>query len=111
MEITTSTHDDIFILRVEGDLKTPDSNEIYDIVKKKVELGQKKILIDLGGVKFMNSIGIGVLIRAYTTTKTNGGQLKLAAIDEKVKGVLTVTNLHSVFEEYDSVEKALADFE
>lgn len=111
MEIKQSEKNDILIISILGDMKTPESNEVYEIVKKELASGRKKILVDLAQVKFMNSFGIGVLIRSYTSTKTAGGNLKLAAIDERVKGVLTVTNLNKVFEEYDTVDAALNDFE
>jgi anti-sigma B factor antagonist len=67
------------------------------------------VVVDLGKVDWMNSVGLGMLISALTSTKNAGGRLVLANID-KIESILTITRLISVFEHYDSRDAALASF-
>jgi anti-anti-sigma factor len=55
----------------------------------------------------MNSTGIGILIRTYTTLINNGGDLKLASLDDKIEGVLSITKLMQVLPEYKTIDEAI----
>ncbi|MCX4242538.1 STAS domain-containing protein [Paraliomyxa miuraensis] len=71
---------------------------------------QRLAKIDLAGVTYIDSSGVGELVGAYTTAANQGGQLKLAAISIKVVDVLRMTHLIQVFETYDTVDEAVASF-
>lgn len=64
----------------------------------------------MSDVKFVDSSGLGNIVRAFSTVKEAGGQLKLAGKSDKVQGVLSITKLNSVFELYPSVEDASKSF-
>lgn len=85
----------------------PGISGFQDAIVEALNNRKKRIIIDLSGVKYINSIAIGVLIRALTTTRNFGGDLVLAALPYKVKGVLSITRLDSVFEIFEDVEEAV----
>ncbi len=99
------------VVEVKGKLEGgPGASEFQDMIASKIDEGEKKFVVDLGDVKYVNSTGIGILIRAYTTLKNAGGDMKLAAISDKVQGVLSITKLDSVFDYYDTVNDAARSF-
>jgi anti-sigma B factor antagonist len=73
--------------------------------------GKKKILLNLAGVKNIDSSGIGELIANYTTIKREGGQLKLLNLTEKIQNLLVITKLLTVFDSYDNEAEALSSFQ
>ncbi len=89
----------------------PDSQEFQDLLHKFLEENKKNIIVDLGGVKFMNSTGLGMLISGYTSVKNNGGSLKLANATEKINSLLVITKLITIFENFSSVDKAAESFD
>lgn len=88
----------------------PEANEFHDELKRTVAGGQRKIVIDLGGVEWMNSSGLGMLISALTTVKNAGGEMKLARATEKITSLLVITKLTSVFESHPTLEAAIGSF-
>jgi anti-sigma B factor antagonist len=70
--------------------------------------GISKVVIDLGGVKWINSSGLGVLMAAMTTLKNSEGKMKLANVTEKVESLLMITQLIRIFETFDSVDRAVS---
>jgi anti-sigma B factor antagonist len=73
--------------------------------------GKKKILLNLAGVNYVDSSGIGELIANYTTDKRQGGQLKLLNLTEKIQNLLVITKLLTVFDTFDNEAEALKSFE
>jgi anti-sigma B factor antagonist len=67
--------------------------------------------LNLGGVKYIDSSGIGELIANYTTLKRGGGQLKLLNLTDRVQNLLVITKLLTVFDAYDNEAEALKSFE
>ena len=111
MAYKVETKDDVTILIIKGNLRGgPDTVEIHDKVKELVESGNKKVILDMGGVKWMNSSGLGNMLACYTTMKNNGGDLKLARIDDKVKNVFMITQMEQIFDTYETVEGAMVGF-
>jgi len=89
----------------------PDAAKLLDDIRKLRDQGKKYIVIDLGKVKFMNSSGLGMLISALTTIRNAGGDIRLANVGKKIKSLLIITRLITVFKHYDSVEEAVKSFE
>lgn len=83
---------------------------LREAVRGLLEKGTKSILINLGGVDYVDSSGIGELVSCYTTTKNQGGQLKLLNLTKKIKDLLQITKLLTVFETYDDEAEAVASF-
>jgi anti-sigma B factor antagonist len=72
--------------------------------------GQKKILLNLGEVSYIDSSGIGELVSAFTTVTNAGGQLKLLNLTKRVKDLLQITKLYTVFDVHDSEVSAVRSF-
>ena len=81
-----------------------------EAVRRLLEQGHKNLLIDLGQVDYVDSSGIGELVSCYTTTKNQGGQLKLLNLTKKIKDLLSITKLLTVFETFDDEGSALASY-
>lgn len=84
--------------------------QIRDRIKDLLADGQKRILLNLGDVNYIDSAGLGALISSYTTTKRQGGQLKLVNLTKRIQDLLAITKLITVFETYDNEAEALASF-
>lgn len=83
---------------------------LRDIVKDMLSKGQKKILLNLGDVNYIDSSGIGELVSAYTTVKNQGGELKLLNLTKKVHDLLQITKLYTVFDVKDDEASAIKSF-
>jgi anti-sigma B factor antagonist len=83
---------------------------LRETVRRLLDEGKKKILLNLGDVSYVDSSGIGELVSSYTTTNNNGGQLKLLNLTKKIQDLLMITKLLTVFETFDSEDTAVASF-
>jgi len=102
---------DVTILDLDGEVRIGDSaTALRSSIRDLVAGGSQKILLNLGGVKYIDSSGIGELIANYTTVGRTGGQLKLLNLTEKVQDLLVITKLLTVFDVYDNEAEALASF-
>lgn len=72
--------------------------------------GHKKILLNLGEVSYIDSSGIGEMVSGFTTVTNNGGQLKLLGLSKRVKDLLQITKLYTVFEAFDDEAEAIRSF-
>lgn len=111
MAIKEQIQGDVAVIELKGKLMGgPETSAIHEKVKNLVDDGIKKVVIDLGKVKWMNSTGLGALMGAMTTLRNHGGELKLANVTEKVQSLFMITKLITIFETYEGVDKAVADF-
>ena len=102
---------DVAILDLDGEVRIGDSaTALRSAIRELVSGDSKKILLNLAGVKYIDSSGIGELIANYTTVGRTGGQLKLLNLTEKVQDLLVITKLLTVFDVYDNEADALASF-
>jgi anti-sigma B factor antagonist len=102
---------DITILDMSGAVRIGQGSvALRDSVRTLVEEGKKKILLNLGGVNYIDSSGIGELIANYTTVSRDGGQLKLLNLTDKIQNLLVITKLLTVFDSYDNEAEALNSF-
>lgn len=103
---------DVDVIEFKGKLEGgPGASDFQDFIAEKIDAGRNKFVVNLADVKFVNSTGIGILIRAFTTLKNSGGDMKLAEVSDKVSGVLSITKLNSVFSFYDTVNDAVKSYE
>jgi|ERR1041384_200741 anti-sigma B factor antagonist len=101
---------DVTILDLDGEIRIGESaGALRTAIRELVAGGSQKILLNLGGVKYIDSSGIGELIANYTTVGRTG-QLKLLNLTEKVQDLLVITKLLTVFDVYDNEADALASF-
>jgi anti-sigma B factor antagonist len=75
-----------------------------------IQQGQKKVLLNLGDVSYVDSAGLGEIVQSYATVTKNGGTLKLLNVTKRIKDLLSITKLLTVFECHDSEADALKSF-
>ncbi|MBN2416162.1 STAS domain-containing protein [bacterium] len=111
MHYNIKEYNDVTVISVKGNLMGgPETVAIHEKVKELIDNNVKKIVIDLAKVKWMNSSGLGTMMGCLTSLKTANGELKLSGVAEKVKSLFMMTKLITIFETYDTVEDAVADF-
>ncbi len=111
MKLFERQENEVTVLELKGNIMgEQDGVVFYDKLQDLIQQNRKKVVLDLSKVDWINSRGLGMLISALTTMRNHDGKLKLAMVAEKVKSLLTLTRLITAFEEYDTVEKAVASF-
>lgn len=109
MKIKEKIETNVAVLSLHGKMMGgPETTALHDHIRGLMKDGINKVVIDLGGVKWINSSGLGVLMAAMTTLKNSEGQMKLANVTEKVESLLMITQLIRIFETFDSVDRAIA---
>jgi anti-sigma B factor antagonist len=111
MKFSNHLKNDVLVFELKGKIMGgPESQEFHDELKKAVAAGQRKVVLDLGEVDWMNSSGLGLLISALTTVRNSGGEMKLARATDKITSLLVITKLNSVFETLGTLDAAIASF-
>jgi anti-sigma B factor antagonist len=111
LKIQSREVDDIVILDLQGKLMGgPDADTFRGRVYELIEEGRKRAIVNLRGVNWVNSTGVGILISAYTTLRKNGGDLKLLHVSDRIQSILYVTKLNLIFECFDDEDEAVASF-
>ena len=116
LEITernvTTLAGEVVILDLAGKITIGEGSvQLRDAVEKLLEAGRNRIILNLAGVGYVDSSGIGELVSRYTTTKNTGGRLKLLNLPKKIKDLLMITKLLTVFEIYEDEQTALESFQ
>ena len=112
LDVSERQAGDVTILDLSGEVRIGDSSvALRDSIRKLADTGKTKVLLNLGGVKYMDSSGIGELIANYTTISRQGGQLKLLNLTDRIQNLLVITKLLTVFDAYDNEAEALKSFE
>ncbi len=103
--------DGVVIVALEGKLTLGSGDvQLRQLVTDLLERGENKILLDLAGVRYMDSSGTGELVSSYTSCANRGAQLKLLNLSSKVRDLLMFTQLISIFEDFDDVAEAVHSF-
>jgi anti-sigma B factor antagonist len=103
---------DVTILDLSGAVRIGEGSVgLRDAIRGLGDGGKKKILLNLAGVNYVDSSGIGELIANYTTVSRQGGQLKLLNLTEKIRNLLVITKLLTVFDSFDDEAEALKSFQ
>ena len=112
MQIKEEIHGDVAVLYLKGNLMGgPEGMQVHEKVKSLLADKMKKIVIDLSKVKWMNSSGLGILMACMTSVQNAGGQLKISGATEKIKNLFMITKLITLFETYETAERAIASFQ
>jgi len=102
---------DVTVLDMDGRITIGEGSiALRSAIRRLLEEGKKKILLNLARVSYIDSSGIGELVSSYTSIGKEGGQLKLLNLTQKLQDLLTITKLLTVFDVYDSEQEALASF-
>ena len=111
MKISTRNVDGVSILDCSGRITLGEGSiTLRDTVRELLGKGQKKILLNLGDVTYIDSSGIGELVSAFTTVRNQGGELKLLNLTKKVHDLLQITKLYTVFDVKDDETTAVKAF-
>jgi anti-sigma B factor antagonist len=111
MKSTTRQVDGVSIVDLSGRITLGEgSTMLRDIVRDMIAKGNKKILLNLGDVTYIDSSGIGELVSAFTTVRNGGGELKLLNLTKKVHDLLQITKLYTVFDIKDDEAAAIQSF-
>ena len=111
MTIETRTSGPVTILDIHGKITIGEgSAEVRKTVRELLQAGKKDILLNLGDVSYVDSSGIGELVSSFTTVSNQGGQLKLLNLTKKLKELLAITKLLTVFDSYENEVEALTSF-
>ena len=109
MEFTTTEKNGITVLHLSGKIMGgPEATQINEKINQLIDSDNKKIVIDLINVDWMNSSGLGILIGAVTVLKSSDGILCLINVSDRIKNLLKITKLNTVFEIYDNFDEAEA---
>lgn len=102
---------DVTVLDMSGKITIGEGSvSLRTAVRRLLEEGKKRILLNLAGVSYIDSSGIGELVSSYTAINKEGGQLKLLNLTQKLQDLLTITKLLTVFDVYDSESEALNSY-
>ena len=112
MELEQRVVGDVVIVKVTGDITLDHGGDVLlkDKMRSLLLQGYRNLLLDLGGVPYMDSAGLGEMVQAYVTTKNRGGSLRLLHATKRLHDLLVVTKLLTVFDAYKSEADALASF-
>jgi anti-sigma B factor antagonist len=111
MQIEERVVGDVTILDLKGKITLGEGDEV---LRAKISAlttdNQRRILLNLEGVPYIDSAGLGEVVRTYTTVSRQGGQLKLVNLTKRITDLLSITKLLTVFETFDSEAEALQSF-
>ena len=111
LEVKERQAGDVTILDMKGAVRIGEGSiELRDSIRRLAGEGKKKVLLNLAGVNYVDSSGIGELIANYTTISRQGGQLKLLNLTDRIQNLLVITKLLTVFDAYDNEPEALKSF-
>jgi anti-sigma B factor antagonist len=112
MQLEERVVGDVAVVKVTGDITLNKGGDVLlkDKVQSLLQQGQTKILIDLSGVPYVDSAGLGEMVQAFATARNRGGSLKLLHVTKRLHDLLIVTKLLTVFDTFDNEADALKSF-
>src|SRR5579863_8420696 len=113
MSFRASSRDigDVTVIDMEGRITLGEGSALLrDLVKENLGKGHRKILMNLGGINYIDSTGLGELVSGYRLVKSEGGELKLLNLNKKVTDLLQITKLYTVFDIHNQEAEAVASF-
>jgi anti-sigma B factor antagonist len=112
MHIEERSAGDVTVLDLKGKMTLGEGDELLkDKINSLIHQGQKKLLLNLEGVPYIDSAGLGEIVRTYTTVSRQGGNLKLVNLTKRITDLLSITKLLTVFETFDNEPEALKSFQ
>ncbi|HNQ15202.1 MAG TPA: STAS domain-containing protein [Pyrinomonadaceae bacterium] len=111
IEISERREGVVTVLDLRGELRLGQGNiDLHRVLRTLVDRGDRRIIINLADVTHIDSSGLGELVAGYTTLEKNHGTLKLLKLTERVRELMVITKLLTVFDAYDDESEALASF-
>ncbi len=111
LHIVDKLLDGVLILEARGRITLgPETEILRQRIKNAAESGHKNIVLDLAGVDYIDSAGLGTLVSGAASVRRSGGELKLANLTARVRDVMQITRLSTVFEVHENLDKARFSF-
>jgi anti-sigma B factor antagonist len=112
MQLEERIAGDVAVVKVTGEISLNKGGDVLlkDKIQSLLQQGHRKMVLDLGNVSYVDSAGLGQLVQVKTTATQNGGALKLLNLTKRLKDLLVVTKLLTVFDSFDNEAEALASF-
>jgi anti-sigma B factor antagonist len=111
MHIEERAIGDVMVLDLKGRVTLGEGDELLkDKVNSLINQGQKKLVLNLADVPYIDSAGLGEIVRTYTTVSRQGGSLKLLSLTKRITDLLSITKLLTVFETFESEQDAVKSF-
>lgn len=111
MNIDQRSVGDVVVLDLKGKITLGEGDELLkDKVNSLVNQGHRKIVLNLADVPYIDSAGLGEIVRTYTTVSRQGGSLKLLNLTKRITDLLSITKLLTVFETFESENEAVRSF-
>ena len=111
LKLTTRQFGDVTVIDAAGRITLGEGSSAFrESIKDLLQRADKKILVNLGEVTYIDSSGIGELVSGFTTVTNHGGQLKLLNLSKRVQDLLQITKLYTVFEVFDDEAAAVRSF-
>lgn len=108
MQFTTEHRHGYTVVGLTGRLDLAEAPEVRETVAEVIAGGARRVVLDLGGVRFMDSSGLGALIGCLKFARRAGGDLRIARVAPRVQLVLELTSMHRVLPLYESPEEAFS---
>jgi anti-sigma B factor antagonist len=111
MEIQERVLENVVVVDLNGKLTIGEGDELLrEKINSLMQQGHTNLLLNLGEVPYVDSAGLGEIVRTFTTVKHQGGTLKLVNLTKRIKDLLTITKLLAVFDTYESEAEAVGSF-
>jgi anti-sigma B factor antagonist len=111
VKLTTRQVGDVTVIDAAGRITLGEGASAFrDIIRDLAAKGDKKLLLNLSEVSYIDSSGIGELVSGFTTVTNHGGSLKLVGLSKRVKDLLQITKLYTVFETFEDEAQAVRSF-
>jgi anti-sigma B factor antagonist len=102
---------DVTVIDMDGRITLGEGSDLLrDLVREKLGRGRKKIVMNLAGINYIDSTGLGELVSGYRLIKREGGELKLLNLNRKVTDLLQITKLYTVFDIHTQESQAISSF-
>ena len=111
MKINRHEEGSVTIIEPKGKITIGEGDVLLrEEISRLLQEEKKKLVLDLGGVSYMDSAGVGELVSVYTSVKKRGGELKLSCLTRKIKDLLQITQLMTIFDTYETTQEAVTSF-
>ena len=111
VKLTSRQVGDVTVIDAAGRITLGEGASAFrDTIRDFAGQGNKKLLLNLGDVSYIDSSGIGEMVSGFTTVTNNGGQLKLVGLSKRIKDLLQITKLYTVFDVYEDEAQAVRSF-
>ena len=111
MRIDTRVHHDVVIIEPKGRITIETEAQFTEAIRTLLEAGPRQLVLNLVDVPYIDSIGLGAIVQAYTSARRHGGDLKFLHVRHRNRQLMAITRLLTVFEAYDTEDEVERSFD